>query len=111
MSETQERAQQLIIIWEHMREHPGMYIARNRDALLGFLNGLSYGSSLANVDIRYAGQILQEHGWDTRGAMHVSYQMEEQGYTINEIINETLLMHIETLKQRYNLPDTAEKQD
>lgn len=42
--------------------------------------------------------------------MGIPHQLEEQGYPLEKIIDETLLIYIEILKKRYDIPAVKEKQ-
>ena len=116
MSELQQQVQSLIDSFEHMRKHPFMWISQDKNALANFLNGVDFGCSLSKIIMGYSHQdeifqqVLEER--ELRySPMNVTGQLEERGYVSEKVVDEALLIYIETLKRRYNIPDSAEKQD
>lgn len=116
MSEQQEQVHNLIVSLEHIRQHPFMWISQDKNALANFLNGAAFGCATSKIMMAYSDQdeifqqVLKAHGlrWSP---MNVTGQLEECGYSLEKVIDETLLIHIETLKRRYNIPDSDEKPD
>ncbi len=116
MNEIQNQVQSLIDSLEHMRKHPFMWISQDKNALANFLNGTEFGCSLSRITIGHTPQdeifqqVLAEHNL-SYSPMNVTHQLEERGCSAEKVIDEALLIHIETLKRRYNISDSAEKQD
>ncbi len=116
MNELQNQAQSLINSFEHMRKHPFMWISQDKNALANFLNGIELGCPLSRIIIGYGPQdeifqqILEEHNL-LYSPMNVTDQLEERGYSSEKVIDEALVIHIETLKRRYNISDSLAKQD
>lgn len=115
MSELQEQVQNLIEVLEHMRKRPGMYFTLERSGFENFMNGVALGCAGSGIMLGRSEQdkiyfeILQKHNLAFR-PMGIPHQLEEQGYPLEKIIDETLLIYIEILKKRYDIPAVKEKQ-
>jgi hypothetical protein len=101
MTRYPEQIAGLIAGLEKARRYPGVLfreatVQTVSDTLSGLITGLSawLGDSL---DTRF--NILAERGWPTESAYHPSHFMIERGLTPAEVIDELIVIEIETLRR------------
>jgi hypothetical protein len=101
-----EQARQLMTLFQHVRRYPGMYFPLDRSGIIGFLSGV-YACGLtflaAERDPEQKATVLQERGWDSNNALAPWPDMEERGFTLEEMIEEVLTIEIEVLHRIYNV--------
>ena len=99
MADYAAEVSRLIECLEHARTRPAMYFGEVAvEPAVHFLNGLQFAETfwLGNLlETRLA--VASERGWP-RTAMHPSQHMVERGFTPAEVIDELLIIEIETLR-------------
>lgn len=93
----------------HIRLRPGMWIGSTTvPALLAFTSGFSIASSLLGINIeKDREQIWAERGWETGRPTTPVREMEERGWSEQQIIQEIILMMMLNIQRQYHL--TGEK--
>ncbi|MBZ0286158.1 MAG: hypothetical protein K8I30_00985 [Anaerolineae bacterium] len=103
-----EQLEHMLGMLAHIRLRPGMYMgSTDAVALRAFVSGFfvaanSLGTHISRVD--YA--IWKERGWETDRPVDAIHQMQDKGWTEDEIILETFTMMILGNKRLYNLTGT-----
>ena len=101
-SMTEEQARQLIHVLQQARRRPGMFFPYNKSGISGFLAGI-YTVKLAFFGppppSTVTEDILRERGWHVPNSMGCWPEMEERHYTIEAMIEEVLIVEIETLRR------------
>src|SRR5262245_521110 len=100
MARYAEQVSDLITLLEHMRLRPGMYFGEVAvEPATHFLNGWHLAlSAWLGEGIAGRRAVEAERGWPVT-AHHPSHHMVERGLTPAEVIDELLVIEIETLRK------------
>lgn len=104
--DTQSQIRKIIACLEDVRQRPGMYLGASADVahVVAFLHGFDtacmvLGLSPGRMDMAYQ-SVVRERGWSessTRGVWNI---MHDRGLKEHEIVQELIVVEIETWKQR-----------
>ena len=96
------RITEIIQVLEKARRRPGMFFPLDKNGVIGFMGGIhamKMGVFAIDVQPGITEEILRERGWEPNNALAPWPEMEDRGMSIQSMIDEVLIIEIETLRR------------